>query len=98
MTDRARPTVIPVPVPLNHMEVAVHKAYRQYEMGPTSHHVSFDVAGGELRNKPVAGPVPDVDEENTSAGPVTDAEVKSNAETSNSATIPPYSVMDITDA
>ena len=87
-----------MPVPLNHMEVAVHKTYRQYDMDPTSHHVSFDVAGGEPRNKPVAGPVPDIEEGSTSAEtvPVIDAEVKSNAETSNADTIPRYSTVDST--
>jgi hypothetical protein len=71
------------------MEVAVHKTYSRYEMGPTSHHVSFVVAGGEPRNKPVVGPVPpDVEEETISVdtGPATDAEVESNAETSNTGT------------
>jgi hypothetical protein len=67
-------------------------------MGPTSHQVSFVVAGGEPRNKPVAGPVPDVDEETVSSdtGPMTDAGVKSNAETSNTGTNSPYSAVDST--
>ena len=59
-------------------------------MGPTSHHVSFVVAGGEPPNKPVAGPVPDVEEETISAetGPATDGGVESNAQTSNTGTSP----------
>ena len=68
-------------------------------MGPTSHRVSFVVAGGELRNKPVAGPVPDVEDETaTSAemGPVTDAEAESSIETSNTETTPRYLAMNIT--
>ena len=67
---------MPTPVPLNHMGVAVHKTYSRYEMGPMNHHVSFVVAGGEPYNKPVAGPVPDVEEDTISAetGSPTDAE------------------------
>jgi hypothetical protein len=84
------------------MEVAVHKTYSRYEMGPMGHHVSFVVAGGESRNKPVAGPAPvgDVDEETISAetGPATDAEFESNAETSKTGANPQYSTMDITNA
>src|SRR5260370_33435159 len=59
--DRARSPGAPMPVaiPLNHLEVAVHKTYSRYEMGPTSHQVSFVVAGGEPHNTPVARPVPD---------------------------------------
>ena len=80
------------------MEVAVHKSYGHYDMGPTSHQVSFVVAGGESRKKPVAGPVPDVNEETASSdtGPMTDAGVKSNAETSNTGTSSPYSAVDST--
>lgn len=86
--DRARPTAMPMPVPRNHMEVAVHKTYSRYEMGPTSHRVSFVVAGGEPCNKPVAGPVPDAEEETMSAetGPTTETEVESSAQTSNTGT------------
>jgi hypothetical protein len=88
--DRARPPTMPMPIPLNHMEVAVHKTYSRYEMGPTSHHVSFVVAGGEPRSKPVVGPVPDVEEETASAetGPATDAGFESNVEASNTGTNP----------
>jgi len=59
-------------------------------MGPTNHHVSFVVAGGEQRNKPVAGPVHDIEEETISAetGPASDAEVESSAQTSNTCTNP----------
>lgn len=66
---------------------------------PRSHHVSFVVAG-EPPNKPVAGPVPDVEEETISAetGPATDPEVESNAQTSNTGTNPQDSAMDITNA
>jgi hypothetical protein len=64
-----------MPVPLKHMEVAVHKTYNRYEMAPTRHHVSFFDAGGEPHDKHVAGPVPDVEKGTTSAetGPATDA-------------------------
>jgi len=69
-------------------------------MGPTNHHVSFVVAGGEPRDKPVAGPVPGVEEETISAetGPATDAEVESNmpVQTSNTGTNPQDSVMGVT--
>lgn len=71
-------------------------------MRPMSHHVSFVVAGGESRNKPVAGPAPvsDVEEETNSAetGPATDAEFESNAETSKTGTSLQDSAMDITNA
>lgn len=79
------------------MEVAVHKSYGRYDTGPTSHQVSFVVAG-EPRNKPVAGPAPDVEEETASSdtGPVFDAEVKNNAETSNTGISPQYPAMDAT--
>ena len=82
--DRARSTVTPVPVPLKHMEVAVHKTYNRYEVAPTRHHVSFVVAGEELHNKPIAGPLPDIEKGIISAEtrPTTDAAVKS-AQTSN---------------
>jgi hypothetical protein len=81
------------------MEVAVHKTYSRYEMGPMGHHVSFVVAGGESRNKPVAGPAPDAEEESISAetGHATDAEVESSAQTSNTGTNPQDSAVDITD-
>ena len=88
-----------MPVPLNHMQVAVHKTYRRYDMGPTSHRVSFVVAGGEPRNKPVAGPVPDVEEESTSSaemGPMNDIEAEGSAETSNTGRNPRYLAMNIT--
>jgi hypothetical protein len=70
-------------------------------MGPTSHCVSFVVAGGEPRNKPVAGtgPVPDVEGESTTSaemGPVTDAEAESSAETSNTGANTQYLAMNIT--
>jgi hypothetical protein len=86
-----------MPIPLNHMEVAVHKTYSRYEMGPTSHHVSFVVAGGEPRDKPVAGPVPDAEEETISPGmgPGTD---ESGAQTSNTGTSLQRSAMGITNA
>jgi len=95
---QARAAVMPAPVPLNHMEMAVHKTYKRYETGPTSHHVSFVVAGGEPLNKLVAGPVADVEEESASAetGPVTDAEFESNAETSYTGTNPQNSAMGTT--
>lgn len=50
-----------------------------------SHHVSFVVAERESRNKPAAGSVLDIEETTTGAEtePVTDAEVKSIAETLN---------------
>jgi len=97
--DRARSTAMPMPVPLNRMEVAVHKTYSRYEMGPMSHHVSFVVAGGESRDKHVAGPAPDAEEESISAetGHATDAEVESSAQTSNTGTNPQDSAVDITD-
>jgi len=82
------------------MEVTVHKTYGRYEMGPTSHHVSFVVAGGEPRDKPVAGPLPDVEKGTISAetGPAIDAEVESNMQTSNTGTNPQDSTMGITNA
>ena len=66
------------------MEVAVHKTYNRYEVAPTRHHVSFVVAGEELHNKPIAGPLPDIEKGIISAEtrPTTDAAVKS-AQTSN---------------
>ncbi|KAF8504744.1 hypothetical protein F5888DRAFT_1658199 [Russula emetica] len=93
--DRARTTVMPMAVPLSHMEVAVHKTYSRYESGPTNHHVSFVVAGGEPRNKSVAGPVSDIEEESTSAE--IDADFESNAGTSNTGKNPRDAVMDITE-
>jgi hypothetical protein len=82
-------------VPLNHVEVAVHKTYGRFDM--SHHRVSFVVAGGESRG--VAGPVPKVEEEITTisdTGPVADFEVKSNAETSDAGTVLQYSATDTT--
>jgi hypothetical protein len=98
--DRARSAGMPTPVPLNHMEVAVHKTYSRYEMGPTSHRVSFVVGGGEP-HKSVAESIPDVEEETTTSGEmgaVTYAEVEGNMETSTIGTNPQYSDVNIANA
>jgi hypothetical protein len=79
------------------MQVSVHKTYGRYETGPTTHHVSFVVSGGEQGNKPVARPVPDVEEGTISAetGSPTDAEVEINAQTSTTGTNPQDSATNV---